>query len=78
MKRQGFGFAGLRRFAQGNQKTGKFEGMKKMQDKGQATKRRLARPQRRAKPAVEPVVKFEERSQNMKNEKYQIVLLNVI
>ena len=46
-----------------------FGGMKKMQDKGQSPFRRHARPLRRAKPTVEPVVKFEKRSQSMKNKK---------
>ena len=40
-----------------------------MQEKGQSPFRRLARPLRRAKPTVEPVVKFEKRSQSMKNKK---------
>ena len=50
-------------------KTGKFGGMKKMQEKGQSPFRRSARPLRRAKPTVEPVVKFQKRSLNMKNKK---------
>ena len=50
-------------------KTGKFGGMKMMQEKGQSPFRRSARPLRRAKPAVKPVVKFRKRSQNMKNKK---------
>ena len=37
---------------------------KKMQEKGQSPFRRSARPQRRAKPVVELVVKFRKRSQN--------------
>ncbi len=37
-------------------KTGKFGGMKMMQEKGQASKCRLARSLRRAKPTVERFV----------------------
>ena len=40
-----------------------------MQEKGQSPFRRSARPLRRAKPAVKPVVKFRKRRQNMKNKK---------
>ena len=46
-----------------------LRGMIFMQDKGQSPFRRLARPLRRAKPTVEPVVKFQKRSLNMKNKK---------
>ncbi len=42
-----------------------------MQDKGQATKRHLARPQRRAKPAVKPSVKKKGRRLKMKNSENQ-------
>ena len=46
MKRQGFGFAGLRHYAQDVQKTGKFGGMKKMQEKGLAPFRRSGKARR--------------------------------